>query len=136
MIRHYKLSVGPFTRGFHLITKPVLDTVQLWPQEGLLQVFIQHTSAGICINENADITVRQDFELYFNRLAPENIPGLQHDIEGPDDMPAHIKSTIAGSSIQLPIINGKPALGTWQGIFLCEFRNHARQRDLIISILD
>src|SRR5512147_1571628 len=118
MIRHYKLAVGPFPRGFHLITKQVLDTVQYWPEEGMLQLFIQHTSAGICINENADITVRQDFELYFNRLAPENIPGLQHDIEGPDDMPAHIKSTIAGSSIQLPIINGKPALGTWQGIFL------------------
>lgn len=136
MIRHYKLSVGPFPRGFHLITQQVFDAVHPWPEDGMLQVFIQHTSAGICINENADITVRQDFELYFNRLAPENIPGLQHDIEGPDDMPAHIKSTIAGSSLQIPILHGKPALGTWQGIFLCEFRNHARNRDLIISIMD
>lgn len=102
----------------------------------MLQVFIQHTSAGICINENADATVREDFELYFNRMVPENIPGLKHDIEGPDDMPAHIKSAIAGSTIQVPIIHGLPALGTWQGIFLCEFRNRARKRDLIISIMD
>ena len=136
MIRHYALSVGPFPRGFHLITQPVLDAVQHWPKEGMMQVFIQHTSAGICINENADATVRMDFELYFNRMVPENIPGLQHDIEGPDDMPAHIKSVIAGSTIQIPIVSGKPALGTWQGIFLCEFRNRARKRDLIISIMD
>jgi len=135
MVRNYDLSVGPFPRGFHLVTQAIVDAVDSWPDEGMLQVFIQHTSAGICINENADITVRQDFELYFNRLAPENMPGLQHDIEGPDDMPAHIKSTIAGSSIQVPIMKGRPALGTWQGIFLCEFRNHARKRDLIITIL-
>jgi secondary thiamine-phosphate synthase enzyme len=136
MIRHYTLSVGPYPRGFHLITEQVFDVVKHWPKEGMLQVFIQHTSAGICINENADATVRMDFELYFNRIVPENIPGLQHDIEGPDDMPAHIKSVIAGSTIQIPIVNGNPALGTWQGIFLCEFRNHARKRDLIISIME
>jgi len=135
MVRHVKLSVGPFPRGFHLITQQVFDAIREWPDEGMLQVFIQHTSAGICLNENADISVRQDFELYFNRLAPEDIPGLLHDIEGPDDMPAHIKSALAGSSIQIPIIHGQPALGTWQGIFLCEFRNHARQRDLIISTI-
>ncbi len=128
--------MGPFPRGFHLITDSIFNTIAGWPDEGMLQVFIQHTSAGICINENADSTVRQDFELYFNRLAPENIPGLQHDVEGPDDMPAHIKSTLAGSSLQIPIIRGKPALGTWQGIFLCEFRNRARKRDLIISIFN
>ena len=136
MTRHYQLSVGPFPRGFHLITQQVFDAVQQWPKDGMLQVFIQHTSAGICINENADATVREDFELYFNRMVPENIPGLKHDIEGPDDMPAHIKSAIVGSSIQIPILSGLPALGTWQGIFLCEFRNRARKRDLIISIMD
>jgi len=136
MVTHYSLQVGPFPRGFHLITHQVFKAVPSWPEEGMLQVFMQHTSAGLSINENADVTVRQDFELYFNRLAPENMEGLQHDTEGPDDMPAHIKSTLAGSSIQIPILKGQPALGTWQGIFLCEFRNHARKRDLIISILE
>lgn len=136
MIRHYPLTVGPFPRGFHLITKSVFDAVKQWPDAGMLQIFILHTSAGICINENADATVRMDFELYFNRMVPENIPGLQHDTEGPDDMPAHIKSVLSGTTIQIPIVNGAPALGTWQGIFLCEFRNHARKRDLIISIME
>ena len=102
----------------------------------MLSVFIQHTSAGICINENADATVRRDFELFFDRLAPEHLEGIQHDMEGPDDMPAHIKATLAGVSVQIPIINGLPALGTWQGIFLCEFRNQARRRDLVISVTE
>ena len=135
MVQHYRLSLGPFTRGFHLITHEVFDAVTHWPEQGQLQVFIQHTSAGLCINENADITVRQDFELFFNRLAPEHLEGIGHDMEGPDDMPAHIKSVIAGTSITIPVVNGKPALGTWQGIFLCEFRTHARQRDLVITMV-
>ena len=101
-----------------------------------MTVFIQHTSAGLSINENADETVRMDFELYFNTLAPENLAGIQHDMEGPDDMPAHIKSTLTDSCIHIPIMNGRPALGQWQGIYLCEFRNHARRRDLIISIIE
>lgn len=136
MVRHYKLSVGPFRRGFHLITTDVFNAVPSWPSQGMLSVFIQHTSAGICINENADATVRRDFELFFDRLAPEHLEGIQHDMEGPDDMPAHIKATLAGVSVQIPIINGVPALGTWQGIFLCEFRNQARRRNLIISVTE
>jgi secondary thiamine-phosphate synthase enzyme len=136
MVTHYTFSAGPFPRGFHLITQQVFDAVERWPEQGMLQVFIQHTSAGICINENADADVRHDFELYFDRLAPENIPGLRHDIEGPDDMPAHIKSVLSGNTVSIPIINGKPALGTWQGIFLCEFRTKATRRNFIVSIIE
>lgn len=136
MVRHYKLSVGPFNRGFHLITDNVFNAITSWPQQGMVSVFIQHTSAGICINENADATVRRDFELFFDRLAPEHLEGVQHDMEGPDDMPSHIKATLTGASIQIPVIHGVPALGTWQGIFLCEFRNQARKRDLIISVTE
>jgi secondary thiamine-phosphate synthase enzyme len=136
MVSHYTFSAGPFSRGFHLITQQVLDAVERWPAQGLMQVFIKHTSAGICINENADADVRHDFELYFDRLAPEDIPGLRHDIEGPDDMPAHIKSVLSGTTISIPIINGRPALGKWQGIFLCEFRINATRRDFIISIIE
>lgn len=134
MIRQYALTVGPYPRGFHIISDEVFDAVSSWPEEGMMQVFIQHTSAGLCINENADESVRHDFELFFNRLAPEKMEGMQHDVEGPDDMPAHIKSVISGTDVMIPIRNGKPALGTWQGIYLCEYRNHARKRHLIITI--
>ena len=134
MIRQYALTVGPYPRGFHIITDAVFQAVAEWPQQGLMQVFIRHTSAGLCINENADPSVLHDFELFFNQLAPEHMEGMQHDIEGPDDMPAHIKSVISGTDVMIPIRDGKPALGTWQGIYLCEYRNHARRRDLIITI--
>jgi secondary thiamine-phosphate synthase enzyme len=136
MVTHYALTLGPFTRGFHLITLHVFDAVMHWPKQGMLQVFIQHTSAGICINENADVTVRQDFELFFDRLAPENVPGVRHDMEGPDDMPAHIKSVLSGNMVSIPVIDGQPALGTWQGIFLCEFRSNATKRNLILTIVE
>ena len=135
MVEHYTLTIGPFKRGFHLITDIITDAVSTWPENGMMQVFIKHTSAGLCINENADETVREDFKLFFENLAPENLPGIQHDMEGPDDMPAHIKSTITGHSIHVPIVNGKPGLGIWQGIYLCEFRNHATKREIIISVI-
>jgi secondary thiamine-phosphate synthase enzyme len=135
MVQHYQITLGPFKRGFHLITSSVMDAVDVWPLHGMLHVFIQHTSAGICVNENADVTVRHDFELFFDRLAPERLPGIMHDIEGPDDMPAHIKSVLAGSHVTIPIVAGQPALGTWQGIFLCEFRTRATPRRLIISVV-
>ena len=135
MVQHYAITLGPFPRGFHLITSSVFDAVPEWPAQGMMQVFIQHTSAGICINENADATVRQDFELFFDRLAPEHLEGVRHDMEGPDDMPAHIKSVLSGSHITIPIVDSRPALGTWQGIFLCEFRTRATARRLIISIV-
>lgn len=119
-----------------MITRQVFEAVAQWPEQGMLHVFIQHTSAGLCINENADPTVRQDFELFFDRLAPENLPGIQHDMEGLDDMPAHIKSVLTGSSVSIPIVDGQPALGIWQGIFLCEFRMQARPRDLLITMME
>ena len=135
MVQHYSITLGPFPRGFHIVTKEIKEVVTEWPESGMLNAFIRHTSAGLCINENADVTVRDDFKLYFERLAPENIPGLTHDMEGPDDMPAHIKTTITGTVVQIPIINGKLGLGTWQGIYLCEFRSHARPREIIVSIV-
>ncbi len=134
MVSHYTLTLGPYPRGFHLITDKIVEAVSKWPDQGMLSLFIQHTSAGLCINENADADVRHDFSLFYDRLAPEMLPGIRHDMEGPDDMPAHIKSVLTGSSITIPVIKGQPALGTWQGIFLCEFRNSAPPRKLIISI--
>lgn len=123
------------TRGFHLITTEI---VQALPQitkikTGILQVFIQHTSASLTINENADPTVRKDFEMYFNKTVPENDPGYLHDDEGPDDMPAHLKASMLGCSVMVPVRNGRLALGTWQGIYLCEHRNYGGQRNLVIT---
>lgn len=100
---------------------------------GICQVFIQHTSASLTINENADPTVRVDFETWFNKAVPENDPDFEHDSEGADDMPAHIKSSLLGNSVMLPIRNGRLALGTWQGIYLCEHRNHGGERNLTIT---
>lgn len=122
-------------RGFHLITHEV---VQAFPQigtlqSGMLQVFIQHTSAGLTINENADPTVRVDFETYFNKAVPENDPDYEHNDEGPDDMPAHLKSSLLGCSVMVPIHNGRLALGTWQGIYLCEHRDYGGPRNLVLT---
>jgi secondary thiamine-phosphate synthase enzyme len=100
----------------------------------MLHLFIKHTSAGLTINENYDPSVRRDFETVFNRLMPENMPGLVHTTEGPDDMPAHIKTALVGTSVSIPITGSKLNLGTWQGIYLCEFRNHARGRWLVATI--
>lgn len=123
-------------RGFHLITSEVLQAI---PQisglkAGMCQVFIMHTSASLTINENADPTVRMDFETYFNKAVRENDVDYRHDDEGPDDMPAHIKSSLLGSSVMIPIRNGRLALGMWQGIYLCEHRNHGGNRNLMITV--
>ncbi len=136
MVSHFTITLGPFPRGFHLITNDVFSAVTKWPQQGMMTVFMKHTSAGLCINENADADVRHDFDLFFDRLAPENLSGIRHDMEGPDDMPAHIKSVLSGATLTIPVIDGQPALGAWQGIFLCEFRNRATPRKLIISIIE
>ena len=104
------------------------------PQTGLLHLFIQHTAAGLAINENADPSVLVDFESVFTRLSPENATYLTHTLEGPDDMPAHIKSVLTGSSITIPIHNGRLFLGTWQGIYLCEFRNRGGRRSLVATV--
>ena len=122
-------------RGFHLITQEVVNALPGLQEikAGICQVFIQHTSASLCINENADPTVRHDFETYFNKRVPENDPDYTHDDEGPDDMPAHLKSAILGSSVTIPISNGKLALGTWQGIYFCEHRNYGGPRTIVIT---
>ncbi|WP_183566571.1 secondary thiamine-phosphate synthase enzyme YjbQ [Mucilaginibacter sp. SP1R1] len=122
-------------RGFHLITN---DIVYALPaighiKTGILQVFIQHTSASLTINENADPAVRRDFEMYFSKTVPENDPDYLHDDEGPDDMPAHLKAALLGCSVMIPIRHGKLALGTWQGIYLCEHRNYGGPRSLVIT---
>ena len=125
----------PYGRGFHLITSEVLREIPEIREfnTGLLQVFIQHTSASLTVNENADPDVRTDFESHMNRMVPENAPYYVHTVEGPDDMPAHIKASLMGTSVQLPISNGRPNLGTWQGIYLCEHRDHASGRKLVIT---
>jgi secondary thiamine-phosphate synthase enzyme len=122
-------------RGFHLITQEVLQAL---PQireikTGMLQVFIQHTSASLTINENADPTVREDFEMFFSKTVPENDPAYLHNDEGPDDMPAHLKAALLGSSVLIPLRNGKPALGIWQGIYLCEHRDAGGPRKLVVT---
>jgi len=130
-----QLNLKPYSRGFHLITDTVLNSI---PEIntikiGMLQVFIRHTSASLTINENADSTVRIDFESHFNKMIPEKMPYYKHDYEGDDDMPAHLKNAVLGSSIQIPITNGKLNMGIWQGIYLCEHRNYGGSRSLVIT---
>ena len=134
MVKHYPIVLQARSQGFHLITAEVLAQLPELPETGILQLFIRHTSAGICINENADPDVLHDFELFFERLAPEDMPGLRHTLEGPDDMPAHIKAVLTGSSVSIPIADGKLALGTWQGIYLGEFRRRGGSRKLLASV--
>ena len=135
MVRHQSLHLPAYRRGYHLITDKIRAALHPLPQNGLLHVFIQHTSAGLTINENADPSVRVDFEHLFNKLVPENEPYLTHTLEGPDDMPAHIKASLVGSSVSIPIVDGRLALGTWQGVYLCEFRNRASGRKLVLTVL-
>ncbi|MNI45832.1 hypothetical protein D3C87_767760 [compost metagenome] len=129
------LTLRERRRGFHIITDevenalPQLNEINI----GICQVFIQHTSASLSINENADPTVRLDFEMFFNKTVKENDPDYEHDYEGSDDMPAHLKAALLGSSVTIPIRNGRLALGTWQGIYLCEHRNYGGQRKLIVT---
>lgn len=123
-------------RGFHLITNEVLSAVPEIRELdiGLLHVFIQHTSASLTINEAADPSVRADFESFFNHTVPENEPYYTHTYEGADDMPAHLKSSLLGASISIPVTNGRLNMGTWQGIYLCEHRDHAGARQLVITL--
>ena len=130
------ITLSPKSRGFHIITHDVLENIPEIKdfKTGILQLFIKHTSASLTINENADPTVRTDFESHFNILAPENQSYYQHTFEGSDDMPAHLKASLLGSSVSIPITDGKLNLGTWQGIYLCEHRNRGSDRKLIITI--
>ncbi len=133
MISQHFISLPAFPRGFHLITDFIEKSIE-FPEKGILSVFIQHTSAGLTINENADYTVRNDFEKSFNQLIKENEPYYEHTYEGPDDMPAHLKTSLVGCSLNIPITNHQLHLGTWQGIYLCEFRNNGGQRKLVLTV--
>lgn len=132
----YCLTLSARPRGFHLITTEVeralTDLHRI--KQGLCQIFIRHTSASLTINENADRTVRADFETFFNKAVPENDPDFLHDYEGPDDMPAHLKASLLGTSVIIPVQAGRLALGTWQGIYLCEHRDRGGPRDLVLTL--
>ena len=130
-----EITLKPFSRGFHLITDEILEVIPEIKQIkiGQIQVFIKHTSASLTINENADYTVRLDFESHFSKMVPENAPYYKHTYEGSDDMPAHIKSSLLGASVQIPITEGKLNLGIWQCIYLCEHRDFGGSRNLVIT---
>lgn len=130
-----EFSLSAYKRGFHLITREVVNGLPEIGKinSGMLQVFIKHTSASLTINENADPTVRVDFETHFNKMIPENMPYYEHDYEGSDDMPAHLKASVLGSSVMIPITNGRLNLGTWQGIYLCEHRNFGGSRKIVVT---
>ena len=127
-----EIKLGPFKRGFHIITDNIVN--QLPVVTGVVNVFIKHTSASLTINENADPTVRDDFETHFNKMISEEGTYFKHTIEGPDDMTSHIKSSLLGSSVSFPIKNGIPQFGTWQGIYLCEHRNNCATRKIILTL--
>ncbi len=132
-----ELKLKPHARGFHLITGQILEQVPEIKEIniGWIQIFIKHTSASLTINENADPSVRTDFESHMNEMVPEDAPYYIHTYEGSDDMPAHIKASLMGASVQVPITNGRLNMGIWQGVYLCEHRNHAGSRRLLVTIL-
>ena len=132
MVFQKEIILNPYPRGFHIITNEIVDILPR--MTGIAHIFIKHTSASLTINENADPTVREDFETHFNKMVSEDETHFKHTIEGPDDMTSHIKSSLLGSSVSFPIKDGKPLLGTWQGIFLCEHRNHAKSRKLVVTV--
>ena len=130
-----EITLQPYRRGFHLVTHELIRDFNEVGEisVGILHVFIKHTSASLTLNENADPTVRSDFESHFNKMVPENMPYYKHDYEGSDDMPAHIKSSLLGSSVTVPITNGSINVGTWQGIYLCEHRNYGGSRRVVLT---
>ena len=130
----FEITLPALKRGFHIITQEILSQIDTLPQIGLCSIFIKHTSAAITINEAADPSVLTDFESSFNLLIPENAPHYVHTYEGSDDMPAHLKTSIIGTNVTIPITNHQFNLGTGQGIYLCEFRNFASPRSLVITV--
>lgn len=137
MVIQKQFSLKPRSRGFHLVTGEVLEHIPDLSKlsVGIAHIHIKHTSASLTINENADPTVRQDFETFFNRTVPEDVSLYKHTFEGPDDMTSHIKSSLLGSSVTVPITNGRFNLGIWQGIYLCEHRNYGGARKLVITMI-
>ena len=134
MNKQSEFALTPKSRGFHLVTNEVVRQLPARPQTGMLNLFVKHTSCALAINENADPDVRTDLANIFNRMVPENAPYYVHTLEGVDDMPAHAKSIICGVSINIPITQGRLNLGTWQGIYLCEFRNHGGARRIVATV--
>lgn len=135
MIQQLEITLPSFKRGYHLVTDLIRQELPQLPEKGLVNILIKHTSAAITLNENADPSVRYDFETFMNKLVPENDRSLTHTLEGSDDMPAHLKSSLIGASLTIPITNHRLNLGTWQGIYLCEFRNSGGRRKLVITIM-
>mgnify|MGYP000881360675 CR=1 FL=1 len=135
MVKQYFLSLKPRPRGFHIITNEIVSSIKDFPDSGLVNIFIKHTSAGLTINENADSSVRKDFEVAMNRIIIEGAQYYSHNMEGDDDMPAHLKASIIGSSVSIPITERKLNLGTWQGIYFCEFRENGGVRNLVVTVI-
>jgi len=135
MVQQVEILLPPYPRGFHIVTEHVLQKMPALPETGILHLYIKHTSAGLTINENADPTVLIDFNEFFNRVVPERQSWFKHTFEGDDDMPAHLKASLVGFSVTIPISNRKLNLGTWQGIYLCEFRNRGGARKVVATVL-
>lgn len=135
MIEQTEFSLRPMPRGIHLVTGEIMRRLPALPRKGILNLLIKHTSAALALNENADPDVRHDLEAIFDRLVPENAPYYLHTDEGPDDMPSHAKSVIVGESLTLPITDGRLNLGTWQGIYLCEFRDYGGSRKIVATVI-
>ena len=134
MISQKEISLPPMRRGFHNIDRILSEEINPFPENGLLNIFVKHTSAALTNNENADPAVQKDLSTLLDRIAPENDPHYTHTLEGPDDMPAHFKALVMGSSLSVPISNSKLNLGIWQSIYFCEFRNHGGSRKLVLTI--
>lgn len=134
MIQQKEITLPRMKRGYHLITNFIEDNLPELPETGLVHILVKHTSAGITLNENADPTVRTDFENFINKMIPEGDPVYIHTYEGSDDMPAHLKASVIGAEITVPITRGRLNLGTWQGIYFCEFRNHGGARKIVITV--
>lgn len=135
MIQQVEFTLRPYGRGIHLVTGEVMRQLPQLPEKGLLHLMVKHTSAALALNENADPDVRHDLEAVFDRLVPENAPYFLHTDEGSDDMPSHAKSVLVGPSLTLPVTDGRLNLGIWQGIYLCEFRNHGGGRHIVATIV-
>jgi secondary thiamine-phosphate synthase enzyme len=135
MIIQKEIALPLFQRGYHLITHLIEKELPELPEKGMLHIFIKHSSAGLSINENADPSVRHDFESFMNKLVPEDHPLYTHIMEGADDMPAHLKASLLGSSVSIPISNHRLNMGIWQGVYLCEFRNYGGSRKLVLTII-
>jgi secondary thiamine-phosphate synthase enzyme len=134
MIQQQEIELNGYKRGYHLITSIIENSISQMPEKGLLNILLKHTSAGLTLNENADPSVRRDFSTFFDELVPENYSRFTHTLEGNDDMPAHIKSSLIGQSLTIPITNHHLNLGIWQGIYFCEFRDYGGTRRLVLTL--